>query len=92
MIALGELSDGLLRNPHFSALNKLFEQQVAADVLETKPDETAKRERHYATLQGSRAFMGFLQMFAQQYAELTAKPVEQEGNAKDDDDPGVHDF
>lgn len=89
VLALGELSTNLLRNPHFDLLNKMFEQQVAADLLETKPSESEERERIYARLQGHRAFLMHIGLFASNYVKLTEKTPT---NHDDDDDPSVHDF
>lgn len=92
VIALGEFSLNLLRDPKFKVLNDLFEQQVAADVLSTKPEEKQKREYLYATLQGGRAFMGQLQLFAEKYTQLTSTTQVEDAIEDDIDDPSVHDF
>lgn len=91
---LGELSTSLLADPRFKALNDLFEQQVAADVLETKPEEKQKREYLYATLQGGRAFMSHLQLFAEKHKQLTSSQPEESTTQDYDefDNPDVHDF
>lgn len=92
VLALGELATTLLRSPQFEALNNLFEQQVAHDLLTTKPEEKARREGLYATLQGSRAFMSHLQIFAEDFARLNSPPEAAEEADDPIDDPAVHDF
>ena len=79
----------LLASDEFKHLNALFEQQVAVDVLGTKPDQTAERERQYAILQGSRAFITHVEGFAQAYAISQTPAVE---TGPDEDDPSVHDI
>lgn len=88
--SLGEYSHALLASEEFKTLNVLFEQQVAVDVLGTKPDRPEDRERLFATLQGSRAFTSLIESFAHAWVELTATDVPA---AQDPiDDPGVHDI
>jgi hypothetical protein len=92
VIYLGELANSLLGDPRFEALHQLFEQQIAHDLLTTKPEEKMKREAYYTTLQGARAFLDHLTGFAQDYVRATAvQPTE---DAEDEliDDPSVHDF
>jgi hypothetical protein len=91
VIALGELCSGLLRSPHFELLGKLFEQQIAADLLQTKPSEADERERIYARRQGYLAFLSHMSGFATDYDALKTEHI---ANHDDDgiDDPSVHDF
>lgn len=91
VLALGELASSLQRSPQFELLGQYFEQQVAADVLQTKPHEAEERERLYMRRQGYLAFLQHLGLFAAKYAELTERPPER---SDDDeiDDPSVHDF
>ena len=90
VIALGELSHNLLRNPHFELLGKMFEQQVAADLLQTKPQEADERERIYFRRQGYLAFMSHIAGFAADFAALTERRTEVDDDGIDD--PSVHDF
>lgn len=86
---LGEFSTALLASPEFKDLNALFEQQIAVDVLGTKPDDAVERERIYAMLQGSRAFTSHIERFANDYAILITPVVD---TGPDEDDPSVHDI
>ena len=87
---LGELSHALLVSPEFKMLTDLFEQQVAVDVLSTKPNEPEKREQLYATLQGMRAFNVHMAGFAEAYART--QTIQTDDGTQDHDDPGVHDI
>lgn len=87
---LGELSQALLVSPEFKMLTDLFEQQVAVDVLSTKPNEPEKREQLYATLQGMRAFSVHMAGFAEAFERINTIKVAED--TQDHDDPGVHDI
>jgi hypothetical protein len=92
VIVLGELSHSLLGDPRFTALHQLFEQQVATDMLTTKPDEKMKREGLYATLQGARAFIDHIASFAQDYVRATTTQTVEDAEDDEIDDPSVHNF
>src|SRR5690348_885687 len=88
---LGAFAHSLLAYDEFKELNALFEQQIAVDVLSTKPHETRDRERIYSMLQGSRAFTTHLSNFADDYQRLVAESLDV-ANPSQDDDPAVHDI
>jgi hypothetical protein len=90
VIAVGELSSNLLRSRQFQMIQDLFEQQVAHDVLTTKPDQASERERLYTQLQGMRAFVHHVAVLAEQYGAMTERQVVDPDDAIDD--PSVHDF
>lgn len=90
VMAVGELSDSLTRSSQFELIKNLFEQQVAHDVLTTKPDQTTERERLYAHLQGARAFYHHIAALAEQYRSMTEREVIDPDD--EIDDPSVHDF
>lgn len=79
----------LLASDEFKHLNVLFEQQIAVDVLNTKPTDAEERERIYATLQGSRGFIAHVEGFANDFAIMTTPVVD---TGPDEDDPSVHDI
>lgn len=89
-MAVGELADSLLRSTQFKLIQDLFDQQVAHDVLTTKPDQATERERLYSQLQGKLAFIHHIAVFAEQYRAMTERT---EVDPEDDiDDPSVHDI
>jgi hypothetical protein len=90
VMAVGELANTLSRSPQFQTMITLFEQQVAHDLLTTKPDKADERERLYSQLQGQRAFTHHIAGLAEQYRAMT----EQQAVDPIDliDDPSVHDF
>lgn len=92
VIVLGELANSLLSDPRFEALHQLFEQQIAHDLLTTKPEEKMKREAYYTTLQGARAFLDHLTGFAQDYVSATSTQTTEDAEDELVDDPSVHDF
>jgi hypothetical protein len=89
---LGEYSHALLASEEFKTLNSLFEQQVAVDVLMTKPKDSEERERLYAQLQGTRAFTSHIEGFARAYADTLQTILDAETPVGDDDDPSCHDI
>lgn len=89
---LGAFSHALLAADEFKELNALFDQQIAVDVLSTKPADTAERERIYSMLQGSRAFLAHIEQFAADYERSIASIHDAETPSQDDDDPAVHDI
>lgn len=90
MMAVGEIANSLSRSPQFKIIQDLFEQQVAHDVLTTKPEQGQDRERLYSQLQGARAFAHHIASLAEQYRTMTELQV----ITQDDeiDDPSVHDI
>lgn len=90
---LGVYCYELLSSEAFDALCKLYSQQCAVDILQTKPHETKAREGIYAAYQGFEGFLAFAQDFAAA-AEKQAQPQQQivEPTTEDIDDPGVHDI
>lgn len=90
VIAVGELCGSLTRSPQFQLVQNLFEQQVAHDVLTTKPDQTIERERLYAQLQGARAFYHHIAVLAEQFRAMTEREVIDPDD--EIDDPAVHDI
>lgn len=89
---LGEFSNALLASDEFKQLNLLFEQQVAVDMLNTKPDDAKERERIYATLQGSRGFTTHISLFAEAYVRSLPSTINADAQGPDEDDPSVHDI
>jgi len=69
---LGEFCKGLLGDERFKALIQLFGQQMAADMLNTAPHETKKRESLHAAYSGFTEFTSLISKFAEA-AETLAK-------------------
>lgn len=90
ILRLGAFSTMLQASDEFKNLNLLFEQQIAVDVLNTKPTDAAERERLYATLQGARSFQIHIAGFANDYAIANTPEVVDQN--LDDDNPDVHDI
>lgn len=70
LLVIGELCQALLTSSQFSEVVAQFEQSIAADIISTKPDEAAKRERLYASLWGSRDLMSFMKLNADAAATI----------------------
>jgi hypothetical protein len=67
---LGGFAYELLREDRFLALQDMFKQQVAADFLQTLPQEVKKREGIHAAYTGFSEFTRLLHQFAEAYAAL----------------------
>lgn len=59
-IELGGFCGSLLTHPHFNLLCEQFEKSYCQELLGTKPDQAAERERIYATYNGAKTFISFL--------------------------------
>lgn len=86
---LGGFCLELLGDQRFQALQQLFDQQCAADILGTKPDNKEARERIYHEHNGIASFLGLMGKFAEAFDKLTAPPPTVH---YEDDDPSVHDI
>ncbi len=89
--SLGAFSHALLGADEFKTLHQLFEQQMAADVLSTKPADNIERERIYAQLQGGRAFIAHLEGFAADHTRNLQAALAVP-DPDDIDNPDVHDI
>lgn len=85
VLDLGEFAKNLQDEERFQAFVALYEQQLAADLLSTKPHEQKTREQIYASLQGFRGFRAFLKDFADCREKLLNPTV-----PDNSDDPSVH--
>ena len=65
--ALGGFCTELLSSEDFQALVAMYSQQCAADILQTKPNETKAREQIYASYLGFEGFLALTRKFAEAY-------------------------
>lgn len=86
---LGGFCLELLGDPRFQALQSLFDQQCAADILGTAPEQKEARERVYHEHNGVAVFVGLMAKFAEAFDKLTQPPPDQ---TEVSDDPSVHDI
>jgi hypothetical protein len=85
---LGEFSLNLLGDDHFNILVSLHQQGRVAEMLSTKPEDTAARESIYAQIQGLNAFIAFVGDIAKRHdAIVNPPPVDEDALV---DDPDVH--
>jgi hypothetical protein len=88
LMVLGARAANLLGSQDFLQFSAAFEQLCVADLVDTLPDQSAKREEHFAKLNGHRQFILFVKDFIDQ-----AKKLDEKNNPKptdDPDDPSVH--
>ena len=86
---LGGFAYELLGDQRFQALQQLYDQQCAADILGTKTDAKEQRERIYHEHNGVAVFISLIAKFAETFDKLTAPPPDQ---SEPQDDPTVHDI
>ncbi len=91
LLMLGVFSTTLLASDEFKQLHTLFKQQVAVDMLDTKPTDAKERERLYGTVEALSSFISHIQGFANAGEQLT-KPDAEEPGQDIIDDPAVHDI
>lgn len=72
-IELGEYSEALFKQQHFTTLVKLCEEQLVHDFLNTGDLEKTKREAIYSTLKGFREFMGLMRTIVDMKNEALKK-------------------
>ncbi|WP_316235061.1 MULTISPECIES: hypothetical protein [unclassified Bradyrhizobium] len=83
----------LLSNEAFKALVAMYEQQCAADILATQPQEVKRREQIYASYLGFEGFLALVRKFAEASETLATHQSKQVDAAPDPiDDPSVHDI
>lgn len=80
----------MLSSETFKALTAMYQQQCAADILGTKPEDAAGRERTYAAFSGFNDFIALAQKFAEAHEKLTTTPTVSDTTDDDIDDPRVH--
>lgn len=85
---LGSFSKDLLGSEAFQALQQLFSQQCAADMIATQPHESKKREQIYASHLGFEQFIDLMKKFAKAYDQI--ENPEQPDYLDIIDDPDVH--
>lgn len=90
--ALGGFCKGLIDAEAFDAITKLYSQQVAVDILNTKPHETKAREQLYASYLGFENFISLVKKFAEAHDKLHVTADQQTSAHYDIDDPSVHDI
>lgn len=89
ILGLGSFCQELLGSEAFQALTQLYSQQCAADILETKREDTKERESIYASYLGFEGFLALAKKFAEAHTALTAEQTTEEDTT---DDPRVHDI
>ncbi len=89
LLKLGVFSEALLASDEFKHLFQLFKQQVAVDMLDTKPSDAKERERLYGTVEALNYFVSHVQGFAN-LTDPSQKP--EVDPSQDIDDPAVHDI
>jgi hypothetical protein len=57
---IGVFCEGFLTDSRFPLLTAEFEYKTVQQILATKPEETAERERLYALIQGTKDLFGFM--------------------------------
>lgn len=85
IINMGAFCESLSVSEQFNTLYGLFEKQVVGAMLTTKPSEGAARENLYASLQGVRDLLGFMQEFVVERRKLLTPVLVDET-----DNPSVH--
>ena len=70
ILTLGAYAKGLLGDERFTALTQLYGQQCAADMLNTLPHETKKREGIHAAYTGFNDYLALISKFAEAYETL----------------------
>jgi predicted ATPase len=85
---LGQFSKELLGDHRFKAMVELFNQQMAADMLNTAPHEHKKREGVYAAYQGFSEFTKLVQQFSDAFDSIY---TEQQSSTDTDEDQGFED-
>lgn len=85
--SLGDYCETVLVTEQFNTIIKAYERQIVEQALNTKPEHAELRERIYASLNGVRDFLGFMQEFVIQRDKLN-KPEQADAQ----DDPAVHDI
>jgi hypothetical protein len=88
---LGQFCFELLGDQRFAALEKMFGQQMAVDILNTAPQEVKKREGIHAAYTGFLEFKALMHDFAKTHEELL-RAEQQALNPAPMDDPTVHDI
>jgi hypothetical protein len=87
---LGAFAKELLGDHRFKAMVDLFNQQMAADMLNTAPHEHKKREGVYAAYQGFTEFTKLMQQFSDAFDSVYSdKPSST--NADDEDQGFIED-
>lgn len=77
IVDVGAFAESVLVDPRFNELLDAFDYNVAQDFLNTKPDDTAGRERVYATVNGFREFIAFMQETIVEARAITEpKPIQ----------------
>lgn len=92
ILGLGSFCKELLSSEAFTALTKLYSQQCAVDILETRTDDKAGRESIYAAYQGFEGFLALTKKFADAHDKITTETASAGTTEDDIDDPRVHDI
>jgi predicted nucleic-acid-binding protein len=87
IIDLGNYAETVLTNQNFNIILEQFDQATIKLMLSTKPDQLKERERVFASINGAREFIAFMQEFVVQKERLLNPP-----KIDDHDDPLVHDI
>lgn len=74
ILATGELCEALLASDSFHTVVAQYEMTIAADILATKPEDTAKREELYSSLWGARGLLEYMKLNANAAASIKNPP------------------
>jgi hypothetical protein len=95
---LGQFCFELLGDERFKVLTQMFGQQLAADILATKPEHYKRREYLHAAWTGFGEFTALVEKFAEANTKLVEEQQRDILHSTPDytdevpDDPSVHDI
>jgi hypothetical protein len=90
---LGQFSAELLGDERFKMLVQMYQQQCAADFLETKSTQRDQREKIHAAYTGFGDFIALVEKFAEAHKKLIdEQSTDTQALSSDEDDPSVHDI